>query len=176
MKKLILLTASLIVCLALSVWADNKSKTVKSEPVPIQNIAPKEQPSPTAYEIPWTSINGGGELASTSTNYKIRATTAQSVIGEAQSTNYKIGIGFWFGTGLYCTYKPGDVDGNRSWTLTDIVGLVNMVFKGAAKPTPLCRADANGSGGNPTLTDIVYLVNKVFKGGSNPVKSGVCCL
>ena len=166
----------LIICFVVSVWADNKSKTVKSEPAPIQNIAPKEKATPTVYEIDWTSINGGGELASTSTNYKIRASTAQSVIGESQSINYKMGIGFWYGQGLFCTNKPGDVDGNRSWTLTDIVGLVNMVFKGAVKPTPLCRADANGTGGNPTLTDIVYLVNKVFKGGPNPLSIGVCCL
>jgi len=75
-----------------------------------------------------------------------------------------------------CTHRAGDVDANGNWTLTDIVGLVNMVFKGAAKPTPLCRTDCNGTGGNPTLTDIVYLVNKVFKGGPNPLFSGACCL
>ena len=74
-----------------------------------------------------------------------------------------------------CTYRPADVDGNGSWTLTDIVGLVNMVFKGTQKPTPLCRTDCNASGGNPNLTDIVCLVNKVFKGAANPPPSGECC-
>jgi len=74
-----------------------------------------------------------------------------------------------------CTYRPADVDGNGNWTLTDIVGLVNMVFKGALKPTPLCRTDCNATGGNPNLTDIVCLVNKVFKGAANPPPSGVCC-
>jgi len=75
-----------------------------------------------------------------------------------------------------CNYKPGDVNADGSWTLTDIVGLVNIVFNDAVKPAPLCRTDCNGTGGNPSLTDIVYLVNKVFKGGPNPVKIGVCCL
>ncbi len=72
-------------------------------------------------------------------------------------------------------YRPCDVDGNNSWTLTDIVGLVGMVYKGAPKPSPLCRADCNASGGSPTLSDIVYLVNKVFKGGPNPLPVGDCC-
>jgi len=74
-----------------------------------------------------------------------------------------------------CTYRPADVDGNGNWTLTDIVGLVNMVFKSAAKPTPLCRTDCNATGGNPNLTDIVCLVNKVFKGAANPPIVGECC-
>ena len=75
-----------------------------------------------------------------------------------------------------CCYKPGDVNGDGSWTLTDIVGLVNIVFRGATKPCPLCRADANGSGGNPNLTDVVKMVGKVFKSASNPPPIGVCCL
>lgn len=77
--------------------------------------------------------------------------------------------------GTACLAKPGDVDGNGSWTLTDIVALVGIVFKGAPKPTPWCRTDCNGTGGNPSLTDIVCLVMKVFKSGPNPVKIGECC-
>ncbi len=75
-----------------------------------------------------------------------------------------------------CCYKPADVNGDYKWTLTDIVALVNMIFKGAPKPNPLCRTDCNSSGGNPNLTDVVCLVGKVFKGGPNPIKIGVCCL
>ncbi len=74
-----------------------------------------------------------------------------------------------------CTHRAADVDGNGSWTLTDIIGLVNIVFKGSPKPIPLCRTDCNGSGGNPNLSDIICLVNKVFKSGPNPVPVGVCC-
>ncbi len=74
-----------------------------------------------------------------------------------------------------CTYRPADVDGNGAWSLTDIIGLVNIVFKGTAKPSPLCRTDCNASGGNPNLSDIICLVNKVFKGAPNPPPSGECC-
>ncbi|EQB62705.1 MAG: hypothetical protein RBG1_1C00001G0284 [candidate division Zixibacteria bacterium RBG-1] len=174
-SNVIFFTVGLIVCSALTAWADNKTNPVKSEPVPIQNIAPKEVATPTAYEISWTSINGGGELASTSTNYKIRASTAQSVIGESQSTNYKMGIGFWFGTGLYCTSRPGDANGVGGINLTDVIYMVNHVFKSGPQPVPKCRGDANGNG-TLNLTDIIYLVNRVFKGGPQPIKSGVCCL
>ncbi len=74
------------------------------------------------------------------------------------------------------SYKPCDVDGSGTWSLTDIIKLVGMVYKGGAKPSPLCRADCNASGSSPTLPDIVYLVNKVFKGGPNPLPVGECCL
>lgn len=177
MQRIILLGGLILVLFSASVWADNKSKTVKSEPVPIQNIAPQEKATPTAYEIDWTSINGGGELASTSANYKIRASTAQSVIGESQSTNYKMGIGFWYGTGLFCTAKSGDANGDNKLTLPDIIMLVNHVFKGAVKPNPACRGDANNSN-SITLPDIITMVNHVFKGAPKPPKDldGVCCL
>lgn len=174
-KKTILLTVFLISCFVVSGWADNKPKTVKSEPVPIQNIAPKEKATPAVYDVDWTSINGGGELASTSTNYKIRASTAQSVIGESQSTNYKMGIGFWFGPGLYCTSRPGDANGVGGINLTDVIYMVNHVFKSGPQPVPKCRGDANGNG-IVNLTDIIYLVNRVFKSGPQPIKSGICCL
>jgi len=83
---------------------------------------------------------------------------------------------------IICIHKPCDArdiflfgPGDGKWTLIDIIRLVGMVYKGAMKPTPLCRADCNASGGNPTLSDIVYLVNKVFKGGPDPLPVGECC-
>jgi len=178
-SKGIFFTMGLIICLVVSGWAENKSKTVKSEPVPIQNIAPQEQASPSAYEIDWTSINAGGDLNLSSTNYKVKVSTGQSVIGESQSTNYKMGIGFWYGVpaGPLCTSKPGDANGSGgNPNLSDIIYLVNYVFKGGPAPNPTCRGDANGLGGNANLSDIIYLVNYVFKGGPQPVKSAVCCL
>lgn len=73
--------------------------------------------------------------------------------------------------------KAGDANasgGNAN--LTDIIYVVNYVFKSGPAPNPTCRGDANGSGGNPNLTDIVHLVNYVFKAGPVPVKIGICCL
>src|SRR4030066_154661 len=79
-------------------------------------------------------------------------------------------------TGANCTAKAGDTNANNQINLGDIVYLVNFVFKGGAAPSPVCRGDANGSGGALSLPDIIYLVNFVFKGTAAPVKSDVCCL
>ena len=76
-----------------------------------------------------------------------------------------------------CAAKAGDANGTGGTpNLTDIVYLVNYVFKGGPAPSPSCRGDANASGGNGNLTDVIYLVNYVFKGGLAPIKSNVCCL
>ncbi len=74
-----------------------------------------------------------------------------------------------------CTAKPADANADGQLSLSDIIVLVNHVFKGGAKPDPVCRGDANGDG-MLNLTDIVYLMNFVFKGGPSPVPSDVCCL
>lgn len=64
--------------------------------------------------------------------------------------------------------KRGDANNNGTINLSDIIFLVNAVFKGGPKPDPLCLGDPNNSGGNPNLTDIIYLVNFVFKSGPAP--------
>src|SRR3990172_6189152 len=76
-----------------------------------------------------------------------------------------------------CTSIAGDANGSGTTpNLTDLVYLVNYVFKGGPAPSPLCQGDANGSKDTPNLSDVVYLVNYVFKGGPAPVNSKVCCL
>ena len=66
-----------------------------------------------------------------------------------------------------CIAKPGDCNGDGKVDLADIICMVNHVFKGALRPSPLCRGDANADT-KVNLTDIVYLVNYIFKGGPPP--------
>ena len=73
-----------------------------------------------------------------------------------------------------CVYKPGDINRNGGYEIGDIVGMVNIVFKGAPKPPLTCLMDANADK-MTNLTDIIYDVNHVFKGGPKPNPSGVCC-
>ncbi len=77
-----------------------------------------------------------------------------------------------------CTRKPGNANGdvNQAVNLTDIIFVVNKVFKGGPASNPVCATNANGDGTLANLVDIVYLVNYVFKGGLPPIKSSVCCL
>ena len=74
-----------------------------------------------------------------------------------------------------CLAKAGDANNDAKVNLTDVIFLVNYVYKSGTAPSPLCRGDVNGTTGAPNLTDIIYIVNRVFKGGPAPVKIGVCC-
>ncbi len=73
-------------------------------------------------------------------------------------------------------FRAGDVNGNGNLNLTDIVMLVNYIFKGGTEPYPACTGDVNYDG-KITLPDIVFLVNYIFKGGPRPPKHlyDICC-
>ncbi len=64
-----------------------------------------------------------------------------------------------------CVY--GDVNANGSVNLSDVIYLVNYVFKAGTPPCPEKAGDANKNK-VINLADIVYLVNHVFKGGPAP--------
>ncbi len=74
-----------------------------------------------------------------------------------------------------CSARPGDANGDNKVLLSDIVTIINFLYRGAPAPNPSCRADANADG-NVLLTDIVYLINFLFKSGPAPQKSRECCL
>jgi len=63
--------------------------------------------------------------------------------------------------------KAGDanVDGNVS--VSDVVFLINYLFKGGDEPF-MAFSDANGDAGI-SVSDVVYLINYLFKGGDPPV-------
>jgi hypothetical protein len=62
----------------------------------------------------------------------------------------------------------GDVNNNGSVTSSDVIVLVNYVFKGGDEPEP-CTANGDvNCNGAVTSADIIYLVNYVFKGGDPP--------
>ena len=74
-----------------------------------------------------------------------------------------------------CVAKPGDANDDDIILLSDIVTIINFLFRGAPSPNPSCRADANADG-NVSLPDIIYLINSIFKSGLAPQKSRECCL
>ncbi|MCJ7457675.1 MAG: right-handed parallel beta-helix repeat-containing protein [candidate division Zixibacteria bacterium] len=75
-----------------------------------------------------------------------------------------------------CTHSCllcGDVIQDSNINVTDVVYLVNYLFKGG--PAPLCPpspyldcADANGDE-TVSVADVIYLINYLFKGGPRPV-------
>jgi len=62
----------------------------------------------------------------------------------------------------------GDVNINGSVTSSDVIVLVNYVFKGGNDPDP-CTANGDvNCNGTVTSSDIIYEVNYVFKSGPAP--------
>lgn len=62
----------------------------------------------------------------------------------------------------------GDVNKDGLINLSDIIFLVNYIYKGGPAPNPQYLGNVNGDAG-VNLGDIIYLVNFVFKGGPPPV-------
>ena len=128
-------------------------------------IIPKDTTATSQnYHIPWSSLNGGGKDMA-STNYKAMVSSAQSFIGETQSTNYQLKIGYWYGG------KPficADVNETGNVSISDIVYLINYLFKFGPEPDPMYGADTNGDG-KVSLSDVVWLINYLLKFGPAPV-------
>jgi photosystem II stability/assembly factor-like uncharacterized protein len=64
-------------------------------------------------------------------------------------------------------FKYGDANGDRQITITDVVYLINYLFKGGPPSNHWEAADANCDG-KVSVSDVVYLINYIFKGGPPP--------
>jgi hypothetical protein len=71
--------------------------------------------------------------------------------------------------GLAGLYKPmcGNANRDNVVSVSDVVYLVNYLFKGGPKPF-MYYANANGDN-KISVTDVVYLINYLFKGGAKPI-------
>ncbi|MBD3299410.1 MAG: hypothetical protein GF341_12190 [candidate division Zixibacteria bacterium] len=168
--------------------SDNTSKAVKTAPSASSvSTTPSHLPDDVLetplsqgtnaanYEIPWSSINGGG-APSSSTNYSVNASVGQSAIGFATSTNYEAGIGYWYGaeaTGGGCSC-PFQCDFNEDLVLdaVDLNEEINALFFNGPNPQdpgcPTTRADFNNDG-FPDATDLNSLIEHLFFNGPPPV-------
>ncbi|MFC1475754.1 hypothetical protein ACFLQW_01975 [Candidatus Zixiibacteriota bacterium] len=129
---------------------------------------------PPEYEIPWMSINGGGDDES-SAGYQVMYSVAQSAAGHGTSAAYEVGIGYWYGAdygggGGECDCgATGDVNGDTSTDPLDVSYLVNKVYLGQDALhdyTATCtypNGDVNCDASTDPL-DVSYLVNKVYLG------------
>ncbi len=61
-------------------------------------------------------------------------------------------------------YKPGDANHDMTVTVTDVIHLINYLFKGGPPPDPFVSGDVNGDC-KIDVTDVIYLINYLFKGG-----------
>ena len=60
------------------------------------------------YRMDWfTPLTTGGGGSSSSANYAVNITVGQTISGAASSTDYKIGLGYWYsGAGPNFIYLP----------------------------------------------------------------------
>jgi len=61
----------------------------------------------------------------------------------------------------------GDANSDGSVTVSDVVYMINYLFKGGPAPVQLPSADLNCDS-KVTVSDVVYLINYLFKGGPKP--------
>jgi len=64
-------------------------------------------------------------------------------------------------------YLRGDANSDKKTTVSDVVFLINYLFKGGPAPNPVYLGDVNCDG-KVTVSDVVYLINYLFKGGPAP--------
>jgi len=180
MKNIILLILALaVLILGFSPALADKSKNQQTPDTPTQiqkgEDENKADPQGAPLYLNWYSINSGGASYGTSGSLRLGYSIGQSVAGAGTSGTLDLGVGFWYGQGINCIAKAGDVIGDGNILLNDIVAIINDIFRGGPSPVPFCRGDANGNG-TILLNDIVYLINRLFRAGPAPVKTGVCCL
>jgi hypothetical protein len=133
--------------------------------------SPHQPASPQAFQLNWLSINGGGAINASSTNYQLGLSVGQSVAGLASSSSYQMGIGFWYGAGApACANPKGDLTGGGI-TSADAVAMLNCVYLGTGS-CDFCFADVNCSG-TLTSSDTVLELNRVYLGLTDPPWCGI---
>ena len=61
----------------------------------------------------------------------------------------------------------GDANSDGKISVSDVVYMINYLFKGGPAPVPLESADTNCDE-KPSVSDVVYLINYLFKSGPPP--------
>ncbi len=64
-----------------------------------------------------------------------------------------------------CTWMPGDADFSHSYSISDIVYLVNFQFAGGPPPQPVLLAGDADCSQSVSISDAVFLTNYLFAGG-----------
>jgi len=68
---------------------------------------------------------------------------------------------------VFVTLRNGDTNGDCNVSVSDVIYIINYLFKNGSEPKPLRAADTNCDG-MVTVTDVVYLINYLFKNGPPP--------
>jgi len=170
---------------AIGQWA-NLPPLTPSEPVPADE-ARNEEPN---AQLSWT---GGDPNPGDTVSYDVYfgSVTPPPLVSSKQPapnfdpgellyyTNYYWQVVAWdnyetskAGPVWSFTTKPdwlyGDCNRDEKVNMSDVIYLINYLFRQGSEPNPLQAGDTNCDG-KVTISDVIYLVNYLFKGGPPPV-------
>jgi hypothetical protein len=138
-----------------------ESETIKPETVVQEQ---RSEPKASSFILVTDVIDAfGGQKHNTGCDLSIFAGGQASPIGSGTSTNFKLYAGFVYPVVVKC----GDANADGSVSVSDVVYLINYLFKGGPAPKPWESGEANCDG-NVSVSDVVYLINYLFKGGPPP--------
>jgi len=63
--------------------------------------------------------------------------------------------------------QPGDANRDGHVTVSDVIYLINYLFKSGPPSNPAIAGDANCDG-QVSVSDVIYLINYLFKSGPPP--------
>jgi hypothetical protein len=184
MKNKILVIMLLLLAMFLAAFAVH-AESGKQAPIPTQT---KEKAEPeaavSAVEVKQTTFPQSAPLSSPALGYKMVTDALDGFGGESESDNYRIpvnsggqasavgiSVGVTFGTNAGFVYashvKHGDANANGLVDLSDVIYLLNYLFRNGPLPCPMEAGDANCNG-LVDLSDAIFLLNYLFKGGAAP--------
>lgn len=120
------------------------------------------------YELGWLSVTSGGGDQLYGTTYDLGLTAGENVSGFVSGTQFDMGFGFWYGSGLCPIALSGDVNLNGTLGTSDIITMVNFTLKAGPEPLPCVANGDSNCDGTISLSDLVVLINRVLKGGPDP--------
>lgn len=92
-----------------------------------------------------------------------------SEVGDTSWKDSRYGYGRLNAFRALLAISRGDVNNDKSITVTDITYLIAYLMQGGPAPVPVMEmADANCDG-KPSIGDVVWLINYLFKGGPKPL-------
>jgi hypothetical protein len=66
-------------------------------------------------------------------------------------------------------FRHADANGDKEVTASDVIYLINYLFKGGPAPVPVLEAGESDCDGELSIADAIYLINYLYKGGPPPV-------